>query len=102
MDGGVIVATVVVLTGERGVVRARAGGRARTKVRVRRVSFIVTVPRVVRLSEVMKNDEDNMRAGEEYEEVAWVLMIVSAVAEIRSQRERPTRGRVVIFSPCSS
>ena len=73
VDGGVIVATVVVLTGESGVVRARAGGRARRKVRVRGVNFIVTVPKVVRLSEVMKNGENNVRAGEEYEEVAWVL-----------------------------
>ena len=73
VDGGVFVATVVVWTGESGVVRARAGGRARRKVRVRGVNFIVTVPKVVRLSEVMKNGENNVRAGEEYEEVAWVL-----------------------------
>ena len=73
MNGGVIVATVVVLTGERGVVRPRAGGRARRKVRVRGVKFIVTVPKVVRSSEVMKNGEINVRAGEKYEEVAWVL-----------------------------
>lgn len=56
VEGGVMVEFVVALTGKGGVVRARAraDGRARRKARLGRMSFIVTVLKVVRLRKVVK------------------------------------------------
>lgn len=61
LEGGVMVALVVTLTGKRRVARVRADGRVSRKVRVCRPSFIVTVLRVVRLLKLVKNSEDCLR-----------------------------------------